>query len=306
MNLTQITQAIATAELDSHLESQAQEIAPEQASITGGLLQCQSSREVLNLGRHATSLNAGNPRTRVAPQDRTHSPVDPIAAQLRSMNRWQVKEDLLRGEIYWQQRQSFKRLKGFKAWLEQQGFAWKSACKYLKLYETFSNFPLEQIEWVDTDTLLTLLQPRYRELLEQLRSLPKWTDSKVQELMKSVREKVSKPKPLAEPGTGWRQLPGGGRGYQLPLLHENWIGTLFEQVREIKNCTAAQLIEKVTLFFVERGQVPGISLKGMQIPSAVTERPALAGGYIIGARGNRQCAHNNRIRNAMLADGTDS
>ncbi len=233
--------------------------------------------------------------------------VDPIAAQLRSMNRWQVKEDLLRGEVYWQKRQSFKRLKDFKVWLGQQRFTWKSACKYLKLYEAFSSFPLEQIEWVDIDTLLALLQPRYRQLLEQLRSLPKWTDSKLQELMKAVREqkKVSKPNPQAESGTGWRQLPGGGRGYQLPLLHEDWIATLFERVREINNCTAAQLIEKVTLFFVERGQVPGISLKGMQIPVAVPVNPLLA-GYIIGARGNRQCAHNNRIRNAMLADGTNS
>ncbi len=228
---------------------------------------------------------------KVAPE-----PVDAIAAKLRSMNHWQLQEDLLRGEIYSQKKQTFKKLKEFKAWLEQQGFTWKNACKLIKLYETFSSFPLEQIEWVDVSTLFTLLQPKYQQLLQQMRSLPKWTDAQVQELMQGFRQqqKVQKPQP-AEKGTGWRQVPGGGRAYQLPLLHEDWLGVLIDKVRELKNQTLAQLVGEMTRFYVERGQVPGISIKGLEIPRQLPSSTSNLPGYIPNARSQKDCAHNAKL-----------
>lgn len=181
------------------------------------------------------------------------APVDLVAAKIRQRNRWRIKEALEDGEDFWRQKQQMG-AKKFKQWVEKEEFNHATISKYIKLYETFANFPIEQIEWVDLNTLFSLCQPRYRELLEKLRSLPKWTEAKIQELMKQVREekKAKKPQPQTEElGTGWRRLPGGGRALQLPLLHEDWLGALIEKVRCLKNITLTQLIKEMTLFFVE-------------------------------------------------------
>lgn len=188
-------------------------------------------------------------------------PADPIAARMRLNNRFRVQEAIADGEIFWQKQQSFKRLKDYKDWLVTQGFTWKNVCKYIKLYQTFASFPLDQIGWVDLATLFGLCQPRYRQLLEELRRFSKWPDAHVQELMQQSREAMKKEKPrLVEPGTGWRQLPGGGRGYQLPMLHIDWLGVLIEKALNITNQTLSQLIQDVVVFFISQGQVPGLSV----------------------------------------------
>lgn len=104
------------------------------------------------------------------------------------------------GEAYWQEKQSFKKLKDFKNWLTAQGFSWATACKLIKLYETFAGFAIEQIGWVHPSILFTLTQPKYRPLLEKLRcqrvatdgqspealpSLPTWTDCAVHDAIKA-------------------------------------------------------------------------------------------------------------------------
>lgn len=195
-------------------------------------------------------------------------PTDPIAAQLRLSNHHRVRDALADGEMYWQWRQSFKKLKDFKICLQEQHFTWKQACKHIKLYEVFAEFPFKQISWVDLQTLFQLCQPRYRELLQQLRSLPTWTESVVQELMQQWRDEHKKKRPQTEEiGTGWRQLPGGGRGYQLPMLHIDWLGVLIERATKIRNSTVSQLIHDMTLFFVNSGLVPGLSLVGVRTRS---------------------------------------
>lgn len=201
-------------------------------------------------------------------------PVDETAARIRLIRLSKVREALVEGEYFWQKKQSFKNLKEFKAWLQEQEFTWKDAAKQIKLYETFANFPLEQIGWVSLDTLSALCQPKYRELIKAMRSLLCWTEVKVQELMALVRS-ATKERSRAlnssyyeEPGTGWRRLPGGGRALQLPLLHEDWLSTLVDRIRQVKNLTLTQVIKESILFFVQQGQVPGISLRGLNIPGS--------------------------------------
>lgn len=189
-------------------------------------------------------------------------PADPIAARMRLNNRFRIQEAIADGEIFWQKQQDFKRLKDYKDWLTAQGFTWKNVCKYIKLYETFASFPLNQIAWVDLTTLFGLCQPRYKELLETLRSVSVWTDAQVQELMQQSREAIKKEKPrIVEPGTAWRQLPGGGRGYQLPMLHVDWLGALIERALTIRNQTLSQFIQDMVVFFISKGQVPGLSVE---------------------------------------------
>lgn len=146
-------------------------------------------------------------------------PIDPIAARLRLNNRLRVQDALTDGELFWQKRQDFKLLKDFKVWLIEQGFTWKNVCKYIKLYETFASFELTQIAWVDLSTLFQLCQPRYKELLEKLRSLSVWTDARVSELMQEWREVTKKTKAKTTPGL--INLPTGGRAFQFPLLHDD-------------------------------------------------------------------------------------
>lgn len=223
---------------------------------------------------------------------------DPMAARIRANNYWRVRETILGGELYWQQKQSFKKLREFKVWLADQGFCWNTACKLIKLYETFAGFPIDQIAWVSVDNLYVLAQPRHKELLEELRSQSQWTDTLVQQAVKLFRgtkkAKESKPK-IEEPGSGWRRAPGGGRAYQMPLLHDDWIGTLIERIREIKNQTLSHIIGEMALLFVNSGKVPGITLKGIDIPRSARSTSNIPAGYIDNARGNAQCASNARF-----------
>lgn len=194
---------------------------------------------------------------------------DGIAARIRQRNRWRIKEALEDGEEFRQLKQQMG-AKKFRQWVEKEEFNYSATLKSIKLYETFAGFSLDRIECLDLSTLFTLCQLKYRELLEKLRqqslserSQSKWTEAEIQEQMKQVRsqKKAAKPQPQPEEvGTGWRRVPGGGRALQLPLLHIDWLGALIEKVRKIENLTLVQLIKKMTLFFVERGQVPGISL----------------------------------------------
>lgn len=194
-------------------------------------------------------------------------PVDPVAVRIRQRNRWRVKEALEEGKDYWQQR-SCMRLDGFKVWLEKLGLTMAIANKYIRLYKTFANFSIDQIAGVDLTTLFTLSHPRYKQLLAKLQAFAQWTEAKVQELMSQFREqqKVEKPhSQTLEIGTGWRRLPGGARGYQLPLIYEDWLGVLIDKVRQLRNQTLRQLVKDMTLFFVKSGQVLGLTLEQLEI-----------------------------------------
>lgn len=228
-------------------------------------------------------------------------PVDETAARIRLIKLGKVREALVEGEYFWQKKQSFKNLKEFKAWLQEQEFSWKDAAGQIKLYETFANFPLEQIGWVSLNTLLALCQPRYRELKEAMRAISCWSEVKVQELMRLVRSNALKKRSSAlnsshyeEPGTGWRRLPGGGRALQLPLLHEDWLSTLVDRIRQLKNLTLTQVIKESILFFVQQGQVPGISLRGLNIPVYESQVSSSA-EYNLYARGQKQCYRNMKL-----------
>ena len=219
-----------------------------------------------NLLNESTSAKLSEVIAQNTPEPQIAPPVDPVAAKIRQRNRWRIKEALEDGEELWRQKQQMG-AKKFKQWVEKEEFNYTAISKFIKLYEIFASFPLERIEWIDLNTLFSLCQPRYRELLEKLRSLPKWTEAKIQSLMKQVRsqKKAEKPQPQTEEvGTGWRRLASGGRALQLPLLHEDWLSALIEKVRCLKNITLTQLIKEMTLFFVESGQVSGISWRNLK------------------------------------------
>lgn len=199
-------------------------------------------------------------------------PTDPIAARIRGRNRWRVREALETGEEFLQEKHK-RGTKGFKEWLGLQGFALVAASKLIKLFEVFQNFSLDQIEWVTPETLESLALPRYEKLRKQLRSLSKWTDAKVQELMKQEREQNKTQKLQSKLGkeAGWRQVPGGGRAFKLPLLHDEETGMRIVQLVEEKNQTVQQVIkEAIALLF---GTLPGTTLRSQD--NATDNVPAL-------------------------------
>lgn len=193
-------------------------------------------------------------------------PVDPDAARISSLKLHQVRAAINIGEYYWQKKQSFPKLKDFKVWLEQQGFTWKDACRHIKLYETFAAFPLDQIGWLSLETLHSLCQPKYKELLLQLRSLPQWWDNKVQDLMQAVR-KAQKPSPIPKtdtlsaatnqlsrlsfPSSGWKRMPSGGGRYYFVALHNDELGTLIQEYAEKKNWLPSKVIEEAVFSFCD-------------------------------------------------------
>ena len=251
-------QLAASVELNEYLDQYVQAVAPIPVDMAAG---------------GAASLCPPVPGGRDSAAVSSPTLADETAARIRLIKLGKVREALVEGEYFWQKKQSFKNLKEFKAWLQEQEFSWKDAAGQIKLYETFANFPLEQIGWVSLNTLLALCQPRYRELKEAMRAISCWSEVKVQELMRLVRSSALKKKSRAlnssqyeEPGTGWRRLPGGGRALQLPLLHEDWLSTLVDRIRQLKNLTLTQVIKESILFFVQQGQVPGISLRELNIP----------------------------------------
>lgn len=220
-------------------------------------------------------------------ESRTPEPVDPLAARLRANNHQRVREDIETGKLLFLKKQSTKRLKDFKVWLDGYGFAYQSACKYIKLYQTFASFPLEQISGVDINTLSSLCQPKYRALLLLLRSLPKWVDATLVELMqqfrseqKASREQQKTQKPPQEKDAGWRQVPGGGRAFKLPLLHDEETGMRIVQIQKEKNQTVQQVIKEA------------IALLFSKLKSATLVR---RGRYILYAPGWEQYAYKTKI-----------
>lgn len=225
MNCTTASAAIASTELNAHLEAQVQQIAPER--------------------------------------------VDPVAAKIRLIKLGKIRDALLEGEYFTQVKQKCKKLEDFKAWLNEQGFIWKDAKKHMKLYETFSGFPLEQIGWLSLDTLFALLQPKYQGLLEQLQDLPQWVESKIQELMKVFREdmEVKKPKPQQE--RGWRRVPGGFRAFKLPLLHDEETGMRITQLVKQKYQTIAAVIKEAIAILYAKDILGTTSSAGYQMGTQV-------------------------------------
>lgn len=115
-------------------------------------------------------------------------------------------------------------------------------------------FPLTQIAWIDLATLFQLCQPRYKNLLEKLRSLPVWTDARVSELMQQWREVTRSPKPKTT--LGLINLPTGGRAFQFPLLHDDIaIASILKLLKEY--CTTPiKLLRDAIAFYSTKNSAP--------------------------------------------------
>ena len=91
--------------------------------------------------------------------------------------------------------------------------------------------------------------------------------------MKQEREQNKTQKPQSKLGkeAGWRQVPGGGRAFKLPLLHDEETGMRIVQLVEEKNQTVQQVIkEAIALLF---GTLPGTTLRSQD--NATDNVPAL-------------------------------
>lgn len=231
----------------------------------------------------------------VAPE--FNPPTDKIAATIRLIKLGKVREALVEGKYYWDKRQNFKKLKDFKAWLEQQGFTWKDACKHIKLYETFAKFSLEQIGWLSLDTLFALCQPKYLRLVEQLHCGTRWIDTKIQELMKVCRQQQKKLEKPKRERTGLVNLACGGRAFQFPLLHDDKAIAQILRIQEYRqDATLTQLAaEAIALLFEQEDRLHRQG-RCVEVPSTPCRPRSLhLNGYGSGVRSVKDWHHNAKV-----------
>ena len=79
------------------------------------------------------------------------------------------------------------------------------------------------------------------------------------------------------------------------LPYEDWLGTLIERIRKIRNQTLAQIITEMTLLFVNQNKVKGITLKEINIPKSAIALSSMPNGYNQSTRGDKACANNAKF-----------
>lgn len=149
---------------------------------------------------------------------------DSIATRLQESNRARVALALADGELYALQKTRLG--KAFTGWLKNNGLVRKIASMYVRLYEVYQDFSLDQIGLVDMKTLISLASPRYKLCFSKLKFYQQWTQALVEELMQQERHKQKVLKTVVsdhnqEDDSGWKRMPsGGGRYYSLNLHDE--------------------------------------------------------------------------------------
>lgn len=163
-----------------------------------------------------------------------------VAEKIDELNAGEIEIALKKGELYRQQRQRLS-VAGFKLWLNQNGFTFAIAAKYMNLAKTFGKFSPQCIGKIALSTLFALCQPKYKKLVSKLRGFA-WTEAKIATAMQQEREIYQALKPKEAPKTGLKSVPTGGRAYQFPLLHNDEAIAKLLKLLKNRNITPVQLL----------------------------------------------------------------
>lgn len=245
MNCTLTNPAIAIAENNCELESSVDE----------------QQKAQMELERHLK-----NQSEQITQQDR-------VAARLAESNRARVALALADGEVYALQKKQLG--KRFTAWLKNNGLLRKIASMYVKLYEVYQDFSLEQIGLVDVKTLVSLAAPRYKLLLCKLKCYQQWTQVLVEDLMQQERHKQKVLKSVEcdrtkKDDSGWRRMPSGGGRYYSLNLHDEACAIAIERCAKSENLRREQIVKAAMMLFEEYKKVSGSSETGQDFIRGVT------------------------------------
>ena len=103
----------------------------------------------------------------------------------------------------------------YRVFLAQIGWTTTIASKYIKLAKTFEGFAIAKLRRLDLNTLFALCHSVYSSLVDQLREMTEVTQGQVKDLMRAIRP-AKKPQ-STNPVSGWKQIPSGGRYYNVLL-----------------------------------------------------------------------------------------
>lgn len=198
---------------------------------------------------------------------------DAVTARLQESNRARVALALADGELYTLQKRNLG--KRFASWLKNNGLVRKIASMYVKLYEVYKNFSLDQIGLVDVKTLVSLTAPRYKLLLCKLRSDQHWTQAVVEELMQQERHKQKVLKSVecdrtVQDDSGWKRMPSGGGRYYSLNLHDEACVIAIERYAKSENVRREQVIKTAMMLFEEYKKVLGSPETGQDFIRGVT------------------------------------
>lgn len=179
MHSTLNLQAIATKELNSHLEEQAESIA-------------SSSLEKLPPELRGVFVEAGQYFLDVSQM---------LLEQALNMGRGLQEKKRLHNKR--------QRKYEYQIYLGQIGWTVIKANKYIKLVQTFGDIGAARLREIELNTLLTLCRSTYANVVEKMRSTESLSESIVQQWMKEERPKKSaiapRPHHWMEGNAVWRR-----------------------------------------------------------------------------------------------------
>lgn len=245
MNCTLSTKPIATAENNCELESTTDEQEKAQLELDKHL---ESQSEQIT-GQYST------------------------AARLQESNRARVALALADGELYALQKKQLG--KRFTTWLKNNGLVRKIASMYVKLYEVYQDFSLEQIGLVDVKTLVSLTAPRYKLLLCKLKYYQQWTQTLVEDLMQQERDKQKVLKSVEcdrtkKDDSGWKRMPSGGGRYYSLNLHDEPTAITIERYAKSENIRREQVVKTAMMLFEQYKKVTDNSQAWQEIFEKIT------------------------------------
>lgn len=203
--------SVASAELTQYLEQQAFQVAPESSQEVPANLQSAVNKTVNDF-------------------------LD--SSQILVEQAFQMGQTLLRMKT------DLKR-QDYKILLEQIGWSSTKANKYAKLAEVFEGFVIEQVRQLELNTLFTLCQKTFADVVQKLRSLPRINQAQIEQMIKEARPQRA---PTQQPTSGWKQMPSGGGRYYNLLLHDEETGVLIENQAQAEGLTQQHIVkEAVTL-----------------------------------------------------------
>jgi hypothetical protein len=155
--------------------------------------------------------------------------------------------------LWLKERQESMKPKEFRELLQTKGILRREANKFLKLAANAKGFAPNDVAHLGP-MVFSLTAPRFLPLWEALQDEGALTQNVVDALKKELfpRKTASK----SEPGSIWREQPGGGKRYaQLPPIHNQETGTKFQSIMDNEVITAQKAFDVVVDNYFDKNQL---------------------------------------------------